>query len=136
MCGKEQVQFLLQSSGPLNKACPVNLLRSFPWVTLLLLAGCSTPSSSYEGGGGFSAGAQCQMQCQASHRSCMAQSDSIGSRQSSCEQQVAPTPDQRCKDVANPELRRSCELKVHDCTLRAPMMSCGERRDTCMSSCG
>lgn len=114
----------------------MNLLRRLSLVTLLVMAGCSTSSSSYGGGGGFSAGAQCQMQCQASYRSCMAEDQGIGSRQSSCEQQVAPTPDKRCKDIEHPELRRSCELKAHDCALRAPMMGCGERRDTCMSTCG
>ncbi|HDS1136048.1 TPA: hypothetical protein QDZ75_000023 [Stenotrophomonas maltophilia] len=111
------------------------VLHRFIVVGLLLaLAGCRTPSS-YEGAD-FSASAQCHMQCQAGYRSCMAQDDSIGGRQRSCEQQAAPASDRRCKDVANPELRRACELKAHDCTLRAPMMSCGERRDTCMSSCG
>lgn len=111
------------------------LLRNFALAGLFALAGCSSTSSSYEGAD-FSASAQCRMQCQASHRSCMAQADSLGSRQSSCEQQMAPAADKRCKDIANADLRRSCELKAHDCTLRQPMMSCGERRDTCMSSCG
>ncbi len=100
---------------------------------VLLLAGCST-SPSYEGAD-FSASSQCRMQCQASYRSCMARG-SIGSNDFSCEQQVVPAPDKRCKDVANPELRRSCELKTHDCAIRTPIMSCGESRDTCMSSCG
>ncbi|ARZ75196.1 hypothetical protein CCR98_13790 [Stenotrophomonas sp. WZN-1] len=107
--------------------------RSIMAGIVLALAGCSTPAS-YEGAG-FSASSQCRMQCQASHRSCMAQG-STGNSAFSCEQQVVPAPDKRCKDVANPELRRACELKAHDCTMRAPMMSCGERRDTCMSSCG
>lgn len=111
----------------------MRLHRSLPAVFLLVLAGCST-TSSYEGAD-FSASSQCRMQCQASYRSCMAKG-SIGSNDFSCEQQVVPAPDKRRKDVSNPELRRSCELKAHDCTMRAPMMSCGERRDTCMSSCG
>lgn len=109
------------------------LHRTFALALLLILAGCST-TSSYEGAD-FSASSQCRMQCQASHRSCMAQG-STGNNSFSCEQQAVPAPDKRCKDVANPELRRACELKAHDCTVRAPMMSCGERRDTCMSSCG
>ncbi|MCU1066069.1 hypothetical protein [Stenotrophomonas maltophilia] len=109
------------------------LHRTLALASLLSLAGCST-TSSWEGAD-FSASAQCRMQCQASHRSCMAQG-STGNSAFSCEQQVVPAPDKRCKDVAHPELRRACELKAHDCTLRAPMMSCGERRDTCMSSCG
>ncbi|WP_416057092.1 hypothetical protein [Stenotrophomonas maltophilia] len=112
----------------------MRLHRSVAAVFLLVLAGCST-TSSYEGED-FSASAQCRMQCQAGYRSCMGQNDSIGGRQSNCEQQVVPAPDKRCKDVANPELRRACELKAHDCTMRAPMMSCGERRDSCMSTCG
>lgn len=112
----------------------MTLLRSIMVGVVMALAGCSTPAS-YEGAD-FSASSQCRMQCQAGYRSCMVQGDSIGSRQSSCEQQVVPASDRRCKDVANPELRRACELKAQDCTLRAPMMSCGERRDTCMSSCG
>ncbi|MCU1127777.1 hypothetical protein JAK51_16295 [Stenotrophomonas maltophilia] len=112
----------------------MGLHRFIAVAILLVLAGCST-TSSYEGAD-FSASSQCRMQCQASYRSCMAQNDSLGSRQSNCEQHVVPAPDKRCKDVANPELRRSCELKAHDCTMRAPMMSCGERRDSCMSSCG
>lgn len=103
---------------------------------LLALAGCSSTSPSYDRGGGFTAGAQCQMQCQASYRSCMAQDQSSSSRQSSCEQQMVPAPDKRCKDIEHPELRRSCEVKAHDCTVRAPMMGCGERRDTCVSTCG
>ena len=101
---------------------------------LLALAGCSTPAS-YEGAD-FPASAQCRVQCQAGYRSCMAQNDSLGSRQSNCEQRMVPAPDKRCKDVDNPDLRHACELKTHDCTMRAPMMSCGERRDSCMSSCG
>ncbi len=112
---------------------PTRLHRSVAAVFLLVLAGCST-APSYEGAD-FSASAQCRMQCQASYRSCMAQ-DRTGNSAFSCEQQVVPAPDKRCKDVANPELRRACELKAHDCTMRAPMMSCGEQRDTCMSSCG
>ena len=111
----------------------MRLHRSLPAVFLLVLAGCST-TSSYEGAD-FSASSQCRMQCQASYRSCMAKG-SIGSNDFSCEQQVVPAPDKRCKDVSNPELRRSCELKAHDCTILSPMKSCGERRDTCMSSCG
>lgn len=112
----------------------MRLHRSVVAAFLLVLAGCSS-TSSYEGAD-FSASSQCRMQCQADYRSCMAQNDSIGGRQSNCEQQVVPAPDKRCKDVANPELRRACELKAHDCTMRAPMMSCGERRDSCMSTCG
>ncbi len=108
------------------------LHRSLVVVFLLVLTACST-TSSHEGAG-FSAGAQCRMQCQAGYRSCMAQDTAGGSRQASCEQQVAP--DRRCRDIQHPELRRSCELKAHDCTMRAPMMGCGEQRDTCVSSCG
>ena len=111
----------------------MRLHRSVAAVFLLVMAGCST-TSSYEGAD-FSASSQCRMQCQADYRSCMARG-SIGSSDFSCEQQAVPAPDKRCKDVANPELRRACELKAHDCTMRAPMMSCGERRDSCMSSCG
>ena len=101
---------------------------------LLALAGCNTPASHE--GADFPASAQCRVQCQAGYRSCMAQNDSLGSRQSNCEQRMVPAPDKRCKDVDNPDLRHACELKTHDCTMRAPMMSCGERRDSCMSSCG
>jgi hypothetical protein len=62
---------------------------------LLALAGCSTPAS-YEGAD-FPASAQCRMQCQAGYRSCMAQNDSLGSRQSNCEQRMVPAPDKRCR---------------------------------------
>jgi len=111
----------------------MRLHRSAAAVFLLVLAGCST-TSSYEGAD-FSASSQCRVQCQADYRSCMARG-SIGSNDFSCEQQMVPAPDKRCKDVANPELRRSCELKTHDCAIRTPIMSCSEGRDTCMSRCG
>ncbi|MEG0186229.1 MAG: hypothetical protein RR704_22540 [Stenotrophomonas sp.] len=111
----------------------MRLHRSVAAVFLVVMAGCST-TSSYEGAD-FSASSQCRMQCQADYRSCMARG-SIGSNDFSCEQQMVPAPDKRCKDVANPELRRSCELKTHDCAIRTPIMSCGESRDTCMSRCG
>ncbi|EED38909.1 hypothetical protein SSKA14_1924 [Stenotrophomonas sp. SKA14] len=112
----------------------MTLHRSIMVGFMFALAGCSTPAS-YEGAD-FSASSQCRVQCQSGYRSCMAANGSLDSRQSNCEQQVVPAPDKRCKDVANPELRRACELKTHDCTMRAPMMSCGEQRDTCMSRCG
>jgi hypothetical protein len=103
-------------------------------VVGVLLAGCSTPAS-YEGAD-FPHRRNAACSARPATAAAWRRMTLLGSRQSNCEQQVVPAPDKRCKDVDNPDLRRACELKTHDCTLRAPMMSCGERRDTCMSSCG
>ncbi|MGA6149151.1 MULTISPECIES: hypothetical protein [Stenotrophomonas] len=102
-------------------------------VLSLLLAGCAS-SGDPAADTGFTAGAQCAMQCQASYRSCMATPKEIHDR--SCEQQMAPQPDKRCKDIQHPELRRSCELKAHACQQSGVQIGCEERRSSCMSGCG
>ncbi|WP_411851456.1 hypothetical protein ACLB90_02405 [Stenotrophomonas sp. LGBM10] len=102
-------------------------------VLSVLLAGCAS-GGDYSADTGFNAGAQCAMQCQASYRSCMATPKDSYDR--SCEQQMAPQPDKRCKDIEHPELRRACELKAHSCQQGGVQMGCEERRAVCMSSCG
>lgn len=93
---------------------------------LLALAGCSTPAS-YEGAD-FPASAQCRVQCQAGYRSCMAQNDSLGSRQNNCEQQAGAGAGQtlqgRGQSGAAPCLRtedaRLRDARADDVLWRAP----------------
>ena len=101
-------------------------------ATLLLLAGCSTTDTGYDGGVGFTASAQCTIQCQESYRRCAAEPRST--RLATCESQISEQS--RCSQLKDAEQRRFCEASASSCADRMPELGCGEKLSQCTSTCG
>jgi hypothetical protein len=99
---------------------------------LCLLAACRSTDTGYDGGVGFTASAQCSIQCQATYRSCAAEPRST--RLLTCESQI--TEQSRCSQLKDAEQRRFCESSVSSCADRMPELGCGEKLSQCMSTCG
>ncbi len=96
------------------------------------LSSCRSTDTGYDGGVGFTASAQCAIQCQARYRSCAAEPRST--RVATCESQI--TEQSRCSKLKDAEQRRFCESSVSSCADRMPELGCGERLSQCMSACG
>ncbi|WP_313459560.1 hypothetical protein [Stenotrophomonas sp.] len=103
------------------------------FAILFSLASCRSTDTGYDGGVGFTASAQCAIQCQETYRRCAAEPRST--RLSQCESQVARNAS-RCSELKDPEQRRYCDMSANSCADRMPELGCGEQLSMCSSRCG
>ena len=103
------------------------------FAALILLAACRSTDTGYDGGTGFTASAQCTIQCQERYRSCSAAPRE--SRLSKCESQAA-TNASRCSELKDAEQRRYCDMAASSCADRLPELGCGEELGQCTARCG
>lgn len=107
-------------------------IRVVAIAAVLLLAACRSTDTGYDGGVGFTASAQCSIQCQETYRSCAAAPRST--RLSTCESQI--TQRSSCSQIKDAEQRRYCEMSASSCADRMPELGCGEQLSQCTSRCG
>ena len=105
-------------------------MRTALWAGLagvsLLLAGCSSDGGWR--GAPRNDPAACVSYCQKAHQLCSANPRSYGD----CGE---ASRDNQCDKITSPELRGACQTSQAFCQNRSAVAVCGERLNSCMSSC-